>query len=100
MPSPDAPRAARVLQGGAAAFLLIGTAISFWLADQALNHPEIHASQLGNEAPLWIPSLIFVVVVTAAACYLFLRAAQRVKRGEDLFGQRHRRRPSDERASS
>lgn len=100
MSHPDPSHSARLLQAGAALFLLIGTGVSAWLIDKAVRYPEIHASQLGNEAPLWIPSLLFVVACTAAACYLFLRAARRVRSGENLFGKRHRRRPSDDRETA
>lgn len=85
-----------LLRTGAAAFVLIGGAITVWLVDKALQHPEIQASQLGNTAPLWTPTILFVVVATAAGTYVLLRAARRVDAGNDLFAQRHRRRPPDE----
>ncbi len=84
---------AALLRGGAAAFVLIGTAIAVWLVDKAIRHPEIQASQFGHTAPLWIPAALFVVLGTGAAAWLLLRAARRVDAGEDLFAQRHRRRP-------
>lgn len=89
----DALNPATLLRGGAAAFLLIGASIAVWLADKALHHPEIQASQFGYSAPLWIPALLFVVISTAAGTFVLLRAARRVDRGEDLFADRHRRRP-------
>jgi len=82
---------ALLLKGAATVFALIGLGIVVWLADNAVRHPEIRASQLGNEAPLWLPMIVFVVACTGAAVLLFLRAAQRVAAGEDLFGNRHRK---------
>ncbi len=52
-----------------------------WLAYQAVRHPEIHARQFDAEAPLWIPMLLFVLVCTTGAVFLFLRAAKRMDSG-------------------
>ena len=87
-------RPATLLRTGAAVFVLIGGAITAWLADKALRYPEIQASQFDNTAPLWIPTILFVVVSTAAGAYVLVRAARRVDEGDDLFAERHRRRPS------
>lgn len=94
MPDPTSTlNPATLLRGGAAAFFLIGAAITVWLVDKALRHPEIQASQFGHTAPLWIPAALFVVASTAAGVFVLLRAARRVDAGDDLFSQRHRRRP-------
>ncbi len=94
-PSPSP--AARVLRAGALGFLLVGSGIAAWLGVQWVEHPGIRASQFGFEAPLWPAALVFVLVATAAGVALLWRASKRVARGEDLFAQRHRRRPSDDR---
>jgi hypothetical protein len=98
-PSPVRPnpnlRTVLLLKGGAAVFGLLGLMITSWLLDKALRYPEIKASQFGNQAPLWIPAILFVVVSTVAGIYVLFRAARRVEAGEDLFGQRHRRHPDD-----
>lgn len=86
-------RPATLLRTGAAVFVLIGGAITVWLVDKAIQHPEIQASQFDYSAPLWVPAILFIVACTAAGTYLLVRAAQRVDRGEDLFAQRHRKRP-------
>lgn len=85
-----------LLRTGAAVFVLIGSAITVWLADKALRYPEIQARQFDNTAPLWTPTILFVVACTAAGAYVLIRAARRVDEGDDLFGQRHRRHPSAE----
>jgi hypothetical protein len=82
---------ALLLKSAAVVFALIGLGIVVWLADKAARHPEIRASQLGSEAPLWLPMIIFILVCTGAAVFLFLRAAKRTAAGEDLFGNRHRK---------
>lgn len=82
-----------LLRAGAATFILIGGAITVWLVDKAIRYPDIQASQFDNTAPLWIPTILFVVVCTAAGAYVLFRAARRVDQGDDLFAQRHRRRP-------
>ena len=88
----------QVLRGGAVVFALLGLSMMIWLGGQALEHPEIKASQFGNQAPLWIPALLFVLVSTVAGVYVLIRAAKRVDAGENLFEQRHRRRPDAERS--
>ena len=85
-----------LLRTGAAAFVLIGSAITVWLVDKALRYPEIQARQFDNTAPLWTPTILFVVACTTAGAYVLVRAAWRVDKGDDLFDQRHRRRPSTE----
>lgn len=89
-------RPATLLRTGAAVFVLVGTAITVWLADKAVRYPDIQASQFDNTAPLWIPAILFVVVSTVAGAYVLIRAARRVDDGDDLFANRHRRRPSEE----
>ena len=80
-----------LLKGGAVVYFFIGAGITAWIIDKAINQPEIQASQFGFEAPLWIPSALFVVVSMVAGVALLWRAAQRVEAGENLFKQRHRR---------
>ena len=89
-------RPATLLRTAAAVFVLVGTAITVWLADKAVRYPDIQASQFDNTAPLWIPAILFVVVSTVAGAYVLIRAARRVDDGDDLFANRHRRRPSEE----
>jgi len=83
----------RLLKGGALTFAVLGTAFVLWVLDKWRQMPEARASQFGFEAPLWPALAVFVAVSTTAAVGILWRAAQRVKDGEDLFAQRHRRRP-------
>ena len=87
------PAAAKVLYAGAAAFGVLGVSVAVWLFDKALRFPQIRAEQAGNTAPLWIPFALFVLVGTGLGAYVLVAGARRVRAGEDLFAQRHRRRP-------
>lgn len=99
-PDADAPPGhqahARLLKGAAALAVLLGLAIVVWLVDKAFRYPEVQATQFGAAAPFWVPFAVFIAVCVALIARLFWRAARRVDEGEDLFAQRHRRRPGDE----
>lgn len=93
--------AVRILRIGMGVFALLGSGIALWITNQWIEHPEIRATQFGFEAPLWPAALVFVVAATIAGIGLLHTAAQRVRSGENLFDQRHRRHPTDaERESS
>jgi H+/Cl- antiporter ClcA len=87
--------AERVLYVGMLLFGLIGGGIAVWIANQWIENPHIRATQFDFQAPLWPAALVFVVVATIAGIALLRTAARRVRDGEDLFAQRHRRRSSD-----
>lgn len=102
-PDPDAssgpssrPAPAQLLKGAAVLAVVLGGLIVTWLVDKAVRYPEVKAAQLGSVAPLWVPFALFVSVCVALIAGLFWRAAGRVEAGEDLFAQRHRRRPGGE----
>lgn len=98
----DAPSRtpALILKGAAGIFGVLGAAFVVWVLDKWQTVPEARASQFGFEAPLWPALALFVATATVAAVALLWRAARRVEAGEDLFAQRHRRHPSDERDKS
>jgi type VI protein secretion system component VasK len=76
--------------------LIFGLILVVWLGWNAVYHPEIQARQFGRfgpPAPLWLPMLVFVAGSMAGMAFIFWRAARRVAAGEDLFGNRFRRRP-------
>ena len=93
--SDGVPAAAKVLYAGAAAFGVLGVSVATWLFDKAIRFPQIQAEQAGNTAPLWIPFALFVLVGTGLGAYVLVVGARRVRAGEDLFAQRHRRHPDD-----
>ncbi len=79
------------MKAAAAITVLLGGGLIAWLVDKAIRYPEIKAEQAGSQGPLWEPMIAFVAVCVAGAAYLFLHAARRLDRGEDLFAARHRR---------
>ncbi|PEN15408.1 ABC transporter permease [Longibacter salinarum] len=56
-----------------------------------MKHPEMQASQFGNNAPYWPAVIVFIVVSVAAGATLLWRAASRLENGENLFEERHRK---------
>jgi hypothetical protein len=91
---PDAPPpAAWLLKGAALVFASFGGLTVIWALRTWMTHPETQAIQFGYEAPLWPALAAFVVLATIAIVSLLWTAAGRVEAGEDLFAQRHRRRP-------
>jgi hypothetical protein len=91
-------RRSRLLKAGLTFAALVGAVLVVWLLDKAIRFPEIQARQFGrfgDRVPLWIPFLLFVVASFAGICYVIWRAKQRVDTGEDLYAQRHRKRPGD-----
>lgn len=91
-----APNPFRLLRGALVAVLAFATLLTGWLVFQAFQHPETQARQFGKygeAVPLWLPLILFVIFGLLAVAYIFFRAAQRVRRGEDLYSERFRRRP-------
>lgn len=85
---------ARLLKGAALVFAALGGTMTAWGLDKWVRRPDIQASQFGFEAPLWPAFTLFVLVATVVGVGLLWTTAGRVEAGEDLFGQRHRRRRS------
>jgi len=78
---------------------IVGAILVGWILDKAIRFPEIQARQFGrfgDSVPLWIPFLLFVIISFAGILYVIYRAKQRVDEGEDLYAQRHRKRPGEE----
>jgi TRAP-type C4-dicarboxylate transport system permease small subunit len=85
-----------LLRSFSLALVIFGLALVVWMGWNAVYHPEIQARQFGRfgaPAPLWVPMLVFTAASVAGMAYIFWRAARRVAAGEDLFGNRFRRRP-------
>ncbi len=77
MPDTRTPPTVALLRGAAVLFVLLCLGMIAWLVDKAVRYPEIHASQLGHTAPLWVPMIVFMTLGAAAVAFLFLRAARR-----------------------
>lgn len=87
--------AVRLLKGAAFVFAALGLGTAGWGIDKWLEVPGVRASQFGFQAPLWPAFTTFVLLATAVIVWLLWTAARRVETGEDLFAQRHRRRPQN-----
>lgn len=88
----------RILRSAVVVFGVLGTGMLVWLIDKAIHFPEIQARQFrrfGETVPLWTPLILFVLLSISGIIYLLWRAARRVEAGEDLYAQRHRRRPGE-----
>lgn len=86
--------AVRLLKAAALVFAIIGGSMAAWGVDKWIHQPQMRASQFGFEAPLWPAFTLFVLLATVVIVGLFWTAARRVADGENLFAQRHRRRPT------
>lgn len=98
--APPGPTAARLLKGAAVLFAVLGLSFVAWIGDKWIEFPEARATQFGFDAPLWPALGGFVLLATTAVVFLFWTAAGRVEEGEDLFRQRHRKRPDWEEPSN
>ncbi len=76
-------------------FAALGGSMTAWGLDKWMRYPEARATQFGFEAPLWPAFTLFILIATVIVVWLLWTTAGRVEEGEDLFSQRHRRRPSD-----
>lgn len=72
--------------------LVTGLGLLVWLIDKAVVHPW---ARIADDLTFWVPFVASILIGVGALAYLFVRAAHRVEAGEDLFAERHRRRPEE-----
>ncbi len=95
---PDPARLLRLLRVAAALVVLFGLGLTVWLVDKAVLNPDVRARRPGwftggaFDVPFWLPLIATVVGGSAAVVYVYLRAARRLKSGEDLYGNSYRER--------
>lgn len=91
----SATSAVRLLKGAALVVAALGLGMTTWGIDKWIEVPGARATQFGLQAPLWPAFTLFVLLGTSILVWLLWTAAGRVEQGEDLFAQRHRRRPAE-----
>lgn len=95
--SPATPRIMRLFRiaiGTAIAFLIIGT---FWMIDTAVRNPDVRARKPRwfegfFDMPFWLPLTLTFTIGLLAVISIYVRAARRLKNGEDIFNQSYRKR--------
>lgn len=96
-PDPTDPNVPlRLLRGAAALVVLFGLGMTVWLIDKAVLNPDVKAKRPSwfadgvFDVPFWVPLILTVVGGAACVVYVFARAARRLRRGEDLYGNSYR----------
>ncbi len=98
---PDSRRILRLLRLAAALAVLFGLGMTVWLVDKAVLNPDVRARRPSwfdggvFDVPFWLPLVATVAGGSAAVAYVYVRAARRLKSGEDLYGNSYRERARD-----
>lgn len=99
--APDTKRLLRLLRLAAALAVVFGLGLTVWLIDKAVLNPDVRAKRPSwftdglFDMPFWLPLVATVVGGSAAVAYVYVRAARRLKSGEDLYGNSYRERARD-----
>lgn len=99
--APDVKRLLRLLRLAAALVVLFGLGMTVWLVDKAVLNPDVRAKRPSwfadgvFDLPFWLPLIVTVVGGSVAVVYVYVRAARRLKSGEDLYGNSYRERARD-----
>lgn len=86
----------RLLRVAAALVVLFGVWLTAWLVDKAVLNPDVRAKRPGwfadgvFDVPFWVPLIVTVVGGAAAVLYVYVRAARRLRDGEDIRGNSYR----------
>ena len=95
----DARRRGLRLLAGALALIVVFVVVAVvWVAVVAPQNPDIRLrAPAGSslDASYWAPLLVTVVGGLALVALVFVAAARRLARGEDLYARRHGRRRGD-----
>ncbi|MDX1532329.1 MAG: hypothetical protein R3362_12435 [Rhodothermales bacterium] len=96
MSTPDL-RPLKLLRIAAVVVVVAALGFSVWLIDTAGLNPDVHAKQPGwfdgaITIPYWLPLILTVAVGAAAVVYVYVKAAKRLRAGEDLYGNSYRER--------
>ena len=85
----------RLLLIGAALALVVGVGVMSWIVTTALANPDVRTERPGwldaaipFDVSFWIPLAITFGGGIALVVYIFTKAAQRLRSGEDLYNER------------
>ena len=91
-------RGLRLVRAGIAGVVAFLIAAGVWVAVQAARNPDVRArrprwldADAAYDVSYWAPLLVTVVVGALLVLAVLVRAARRLKAGEDLFGQNRSR---------
>jgi len=77
--------------------VVFAVAGSVWLVDKAVLNPDVRAKQPGwfegfFDMPFWLPLILTFAIGCAAVIAVYIKAARRIRAGEDLQAQGFRAR--------
>jgi hypothetical protein len=89
-----------VLRAAIAIVAVFAIAGTVWLVDKAVLNPEVRAKKPGwfegvFNMPFWLPLILTFVIGAAAVIAVYVKAARRIRAGEDLHAQSFRQRTWD-----
>ena len=93
-PPPKGPL--KLLRAAAALVVLVALGMTVWLIDKAVLNPDVKAKRPSwfetgvFDVPFWLPLIVTVVGGAACVVYVYVRAARRLREGEDIFGESYR----------
>lgn len=91
---PDGPL--KLLRAAAALVVVVALGMTVWLIDKAVLNPDVRAKRPSwfetgvFDMPFWVPLIATVVGGAACVVYVYVRAARRLRDGEDIFGESYR----------
>lgn len=93
-PPPEGPL--KLLRAAAALVVVVALGMTAWLVDKAVLNPDVKAKRPSwfetgvFDVPFWLPLIVTVVGGAACVVYVYVRAARRLREGEDIFGESFR----------
>ncbi len=96
MSAPDPARPLKLLRAAAALVILFAIGMTVWLIDKAVLNPDVKAKRPSwfadgvFDVPFWAPLILTILGGAACVVYVYVRAARRLRSGEDLYGNSYR----------
>ena len=79
----------KLFRAAAAVVVAFALGMTVWLVDKAVLNPDVRAKRPSwfegaFDMPFWLPLIVTVVGGSAAVLYVYIRAARRLRDGEDI----------------